>query len=293
MKHQKDSAYLIAKRRTYQILDVAKANDPLSRAFDLFIIGLIVLNVLALMLATVSALNIRFGKGFRIFEIASVAIFTVEYALRIWSCTTNPRFARPVAGRFRYAFSGFLLIDLLAILPFYLTLAFPAAPILDLRFLRITRLMRIFRILKLGRYSESMQTLGRVLRKKKEELGAAVFVVFLLLVMASSLMYYAENEAQPDVFSSIPAAMWWGTATLTTVGYGDVVPKTPLGKALGMIVSILGIGLFALPAGIVGSGFISEVQSSKDSVAPRPPCEESANHDSQTGNHIEAPPPSE
>ncbi len=122
----------------------------------------------------------------------------------------------------------------------------------------------MLRILKIGRYSKAMITIGRVLNSKKEELAITGFVLGILLILASSLMYYVENTAQPDVFTSIPAAMWWGIATLTTVGYGDIYPVTILGKVLGALIAVLGIGLFALPAGILAGGFGEELKSLKN-----------------------------
>lgn len=150
------------------------------------------------------------------------------------------------------------MIDLFAILPFYL----PVFGI-DLRFVRALRLMRLLRLLKLGRYSESIRTLGRVITYKKEQLISTLIALLIMLTVASSLMYYAEHEAQPEAFSSIPSAMWWGVATLTTVGYGDVYPVTALGRFLGTLVAMLGIGIFALPAGIIASGFEEEIQKSR------------------------------
>ncbi|KKO18591.1 MAG: Cyclic nucleotide-gated potassium channel [Candidatus Brocadia fulgida] len=133
---------------------------------------------------------------------------------------------------------------------------------LDLRFIRALRLFRLFRILKMGRYSESIRTLGNVLKEEKEALAITVFAVLILLVVASSLMYFVENAAQPEAFSSIPEAMWWGVATLTTVGYGDICPITPLGRFLGAIIALLGIGTIAVPAGIVTSGFAGRFKKS-------------------------------
>ena len=259
------------RRRVNSVLQIAEEGDALSRGFDLFIVSLIALNVVALIIATVPQLA-EYSRAFRIFELISVVIFSLEYLLRVWSCTVAECYTRPITDRLRFAATGMMIIDLLAILPFYVALVMPSAGVLDLRFLRAVRLMRIFRLFKLGRYSESMKVLGRVLKAKKEELAIAVFIVFVLLILASSLMYFVENPAQPEAFPSIPAAMWWGVATLTTVGYGDVVPVTALGKALGTIVSILGIGLFALPAGILASGFSSEVQKGNDEQQFCPHC---------------------
>jgi voltage-gated potassium channel len=131
--------------------------------------------------------------------------------------------------------------------------------------LRMLRIMRIMRLAKLGRYSDSLQTLGRVVAGKKEQLISTVFILVILLIIASCLMYYAENETQPDHFSSIPAAMWWAVTTLTTVGYGDVFPLTTVGKLLGSVIAVLGIGMFALPTGILGAGFVEEMERRRQS----------------------------
>lgn len=197
-----------------------------------------------------------------------MATFTIEYLLRLWSCTVDSRFRNPVLGRIRFALRPLLIIDLVAILPFYLPIIIP----FDLRFLRALRLIRILRMLKMGRYSESLRLFASVLKSKKEELVIAVFVTFILLIVSSSLMYFVENEAQPENFSSIPDAMWWGVATMTTVGYGDVYPVTPVGRFLGAIIAILGIGMFALPAGILASGFVEEIQKRRTGHIRCPYC---------------------
>jgi voltage-gated potassium channel len=145
---------------------------------------------------------------------------------------------------------------------------------LDLRFLRAVRLIRIFRVFKVGRYSESMKLFGNVLKAKKEQLVITLFAVFILLTIASSLLYYVENEAQPDAFSSIPSTMWWGVSALTTVGYGDMYPITPIGKILGAIISLLGIGLFAMPTGILSAGFVEEIRRRREQDKVCPHCGE-------------------
>jgi len=270
---QRNSGLKAIRSRIHAILEVAEEGDRASRAFDLFIITLIVLNVLALIIGTMPSLA-KYEGVFRLFESISIGIFSLEYLLRLWTCTVDAKYQHPVLGRMKFASRGMLIIDLLAVLPFYVTLVVPVARGLDLRMLRAVRLMRVFRLFKLGRYSSAMKTMGRVLRSKKEELGITIFIVVLLLIIASSLMYFVENPVQPDVFSSIPAAMWWGVTTLTTVGYGDVVPQTVLGKTLGTLIAILGIGLFALPAGILGSGFFEEVQKGGETSFVCPHCGE-------------------
>ena len=258
------------KRRVYQILEVAAPGDRLSRVFDFFIIALIGLNVLAIMLETVESVHRLSPISFKVFEWVSVLIFSVEYVLRIWSCTTNPEYAAPIRGRLRFASRLLPMIDLLAVLPFYL----PFVGV-DLRFFRAVRLFRLFRVAKLGRYSQALQLFGRVLAAKKAELGVTLFTLFLLLLLASCLMYYAEREAQPEAVSSIPAAMWWGVATLTTVGYGDVCPVTVAGKMVAAVIAVLGIGMFALPTGILGAGFVEELQKRR---RPRRTCPHCGRH---------------
>jgi len=245
------------RKRVFEIIEKAKEGDRASRTFDIFIMSLIFLNVFAVVLDTEADLASAYSIAFLWFEYFSVAVFTVEYCLRIWSCVEEIGYEHPILGRIRYALRPLLLVDLLAILPFYV----PFVIVMDLRFLRAVRLLRLARVLKIGRYSEALKTLERVLLSKKEELLISVAVVLLILVVSSSLMYFLENEAQPQAFSSIPKALWWGVATLTTVGYGDIYPVTPLGKFFGAIIEILGIGLFALPAGIIAGGFSQELHS--------------------------------
>ena len=247
--------YARARGRTWELLERELGASRLDYAVDLFITLLIVTNVAAVMLETVVWIGEPYAALFRAFELFSVAVFSAEYALRLWSCTADPRYAEPVRGRLRYALRPMPLIDLLAVAPFYLEFL-----AVDLRFVRALRLFRLFRIFKLARYAESMRTLGLVLSSRREELLVTLFVVMVMLVFASSAMYYVENEAQPQQFSSIPASMWWGVATLTTVGYGDVYPVTTAGRFLGAGIAILGVGLFALPTGILASGFSEELQ---------------------------------
>jgi voltage-gated potassium channel len=243
--------------RIYQILERAAAGDRISRAFDIFIVSLICANVLVVIFETLPSLS-SLKVFFRWFEIVSVVIFSLEYLLRVWSCTVDKRYGKlgPILGRLRFIVSFMGLVDLLAILPFYLPFVF----LIDLRMIRLLRIVRMFRVFKAGRYSVALQTLGRVLKAKRAELIMTLSVTAILLVISGSLMYYVENPAQPEVFSSIPQALWWGVATLTTVGYGDVYPITAVGKLLGAVIAVLGVGLFALPAGILGSGFVEDMK---------------------------------
>ena len=261
---------LIKKIKTniYEILDASIIETPLEKNLNIFLMILIFFNVLAVILETEDTLAIRYKGLFHWFEIISVIVFSVEYLLRLWSFTENNKFQRPFWGRVKYALSPMALIDLLAILPFYLPMFIPV----DLRFLRALRLFRLFRLFKVSRYVKSLRTIKNVFVEKKEELLIAIFSVLLLLVFSSSLMYFVEHEAQPEKFTSIPAAMWWGIATLTTIGYGDMYPITAWGKFLGGIIALLGIGLFALPAGILASGFAGEIQKKETKKQKCPHC---------------------
>ncbi len=248
------------KRRIHEILEVAPPGDRFSRAVNLSIMALIILNVIAVILSTVEELLPQYDPIFGAFEVFSVAVFSIEYALRIWSCTVDEEFASPVRGRLRFMRTPFAVIDLVAILPFFLPFF-----VADLRHVRAIRLFRLFRIFKMARYSEAMRTLGRVLTLKKVELFISLFSLLILLIFSSTMIYYVEHDAQPEEFSSIPAAMWWGIVTLATVGYGDVYPITPAGKFIGALVILVGIGMFALPAGILASGFVEVLDGRKGS----------------------------
>ena len=246
------------KRRIHEILEPDRGGNLASKAADLFIMALILLNGAAVILESMAEFS-RYQKTFDRFEIFSVAVFTVEYLLRLWSCVAAEENPNPVRTRLRYVFSPMGLIDLAAILPFYLYFLIPY----DLRVLRLFRILRLLRMFKLIRYSRSLQVLDNVIKSKRDELFIALFFGSLLLLMASTFMYYLEKDAQPEIFASIPAAMWWGVVTLTTVGYGDLYPVTPLGKVLGAAIAVLGIGMFALPAGILASGFTEELDKLK------------------------------
>ena len=259
---------LTLKEKIAEILAPVQVGNRCSKTFQVFIVTLIFLNVLAVILESVESLATQYSVLFKTFTLFSVAVFTLEYGLRVWTCTVQDKFARPFAGRLRYMFTPMALIDLLAILPFYLPLFFGG----DLRFLRVFRLFRLFTLFKLARYSSSLKLITNVVEEKKEELLVTFAVTLVLLVLASGIIYFLEHEVQPDSFSSIPAAMWWGVSTMTTVGYGDIYPMTPLGKLFGGIVAFLGLGTFGLPAGIIAYGFVEEIQKRRFHPANCPHC---------------------
>jgi len=255
------------KRRVYEILAPAAQGDRASQWFDNFISFLILLNVMAVVLETDQSIYALAPFLFQAIEIASILVFSIEYILRVWSCTEIPIYSAPIQGRMRFIVTPMALIDFFAILPFFVPIA-----AFDLRFVRAARLFRLARVAKLGRYSQAIRSLGRVLVAKKEDLVISLSVLAMLLLFASSFIYFAEHEAQPDAFSSIPAAMWWGVITLTTVGYGDIYPVTPPGKILASIIAILGIGMAALPTGMLGAGFVQEIERKKNTPVVCPHC---------------------
>ena len=247
------TAYRRLRREVHDVLEVGGDAHPMGRVVNGFIIVLIFLNAIAFAADTVPELAGRYCWEFAAFNAFSVIVFTVEYALRIWSAVEIPMLSRLPRwqARLRYAMRPMMIIDLLAFLPWYLHWLYP----LDLRLLRV---FRLFRLLMLVRYSPALQTLGRVVTDEYRALLGALLVILILLLFASSGMYLIERHMQPDKFGSIPQAAWWALATLTTVGYGDVVPVTPLGKMLGGVVMLLGVGMIALPVAIIATGFSQE-----------------------------------
>ncbi len=243
------------KKRIYQIIEKADEGDKASKYFDIFILTLIVLNILSIVLESHVYLRTKYKDYFYLFELISVIIFTIEYLLRLW--TSDIKFSKlskkkALLKQIKIPLS---IIDLVAILPFYLPMILP----IDLRVLRLFRMARFFRILKINRYSNALALIIKVLRNKKDTLWATFYILSMTILTASVFMYYAESRVQPENFSSITATLWWAVATLTTVGYGDIYPITALGKILAAVISITGIGIVALPTGIISSGFIEEL----------------------------------
>ncbi|MCB1492592.1 MAG: ion transporter [Rhodobiaceae bacterium] len=255
---------LTIRRRIFEILEVAKKRDRLSRVCDSVLIVLIAVNVVAVILETVNSIHQAHARFFEFLDFFSVGIFSIEYGLRVWSCVDSDdhalRGGTDLKYRIRYMMTPMAVIDLVAILPFYLSFMIG----FDLRFLRILRLLRV---LKLTRYSPALKMLLLVFREESGTLFAAFFVLAVLLVLSASGIYIFEHRSQPEAFGSIPASMWWAMATLTTVGYGDVTPITVGGKIFGGMITIVGIGTAALPAGILASGFVDQIRRRREAIA--------------------------
>lgn len=251
--------YKKIKHRTYEIIEAAKPGDILSKVFDIFIMALIFINVIAVLLDTFD-LPPAVAKASKVIEIISVMIFTVEYLLRLWTCEYKYPKCSPAKCLIKYVFSFMAIIDLLAIIPFYL----PMIISIDLRVLRMLRIFRLMRIFKINRYTKALALIGQVFKNKSGQLISSIAVVFVLILIASVIMYNVEHEAQPEQFTNVFQSMWWAIATLTTVGYGDIYPITTIGKMLSATIALLGIGLVAVPTGIITAGFSELVEKEKN-----------------------------
>ncbi len=244
------------RRYFYNLLE-HNGTSPLVQLVNLLLMLLIMSNVVAVILASDRAIYTGFQSFFDNFELFSIIVFSIEYLARTWICVENPRYNTAISGRLKYMASPMAIVDLVAVLPFYLGIIFN----IDTRFLRVLRLFRIF---KLSRHFSAMSVLLTVIKNELATLLSAIFIMLVLVVLASAGMFLVERDVQPDTFGTIPRAMWWATITLTTVGYGDVIPITAAGKIFGILITILGVGMAALPAGIIASGFTREVNKRRE-----------------------------
>ncbi|MGJ8527666.1 cyclic nucleotide-gated ion channel [Maritalea sp.] len=242
------------RRRIFEILEPSAGGDRASTISDVIIVSLIFLNAFAFVMGTVESFRTQFGAVLDVVLYGSIFVFSLEYVARVWVSVEHPlrRNGHPLWGRLRYMLTPMALIDLVAILPFY----FSFQNGLDLRILRVLSMLRFLRI---ARYSSAFQLFGRVLRREARSLTGVLLILIALMLVSASGMYAIEGSAQPEQFGDIPSAMWWAMATLTTIGYGDVTPITPYGKLFAGLVMIFGVGVFALPVGILSSGFAMEV----------------------------------
>jgi voltage-gated potassium channel len=247
------------RRRLSQLFDDDASPSPVTRLFNLLLALLIIFNVTAVILETVETIRARYELFFLAAEHIATAIFMVEYLLRLWTAVDlqDGRFVHPLWGRLRYMRGFFPVIDLVSILPAVLG-------VLGAGDLRVLRLLRLLRMLKLTRHSQVFGLLWSVFREESRSIGALIFILCLTLTISGALAYMIESDEQPAVFNSIPASMWWAIETLTTVGYGYMVPATAAGKLLGGLVSIVGIGTLALFSGVITVGFLDQLKHRRE-----------------------------
>ncbi len=281
--------YQKTKKKVHGLLHPEIVGDKhWDKIINIFIISVIILNVVAVIMETVEWIRVSYWDFFYYFDLISVTIFTIEYVLRVWSSNHEEKYKHPVWGRLKYMVSIGAIIDLIAIVPFFLHMFFGLD--IDLREIRMLRLFRVLRLFRLTAYTKSAQMIGNVFRKRYKELLVAFVLAGFLIIIASCIMYFAEHDhPSPELgyslFTSIPKTIWWSVVTLTTTGYGDMYPVTNLGKALASLIMLTGIAFFALPAGIITAGFIDEFRSERVKKTRRcPSCGEPIEFDDES-NH--------
>jgi len=246
------------RQKLFHILHKPSPQNPWARYVNYLLAALIVSNALFVAIETVPSIGPAFHTYFLTFEILSTTIFAVEYLARLWVCVEQERYSEPVMGRLRYALSPLPIFDLIVILTFWSAV--------DLRFLRVARMVRLLKVLNMAHFEQSLARVGAALNRRKELLIVAVVMMVLCIYASAAILYQVEHSTQPKVFSSIPETLWWAMTTLTTIGYGDMVPVTPLGKFCAGLISVFGIGVFALPTAIVTAAIVEAGASDRGVV---------------------------
>lgn len=247
------------RKRLFEILEVGNDLDYASRAYDYVNAFSIILNLVASVMYTYSNLRNQFGTWLAIVEDVTIAFFCIDYILRIWTARfLYPKESEPRAI-LKYVFSFTGIVDLLSFLPDYLPFFFPAGTVA----FRMIRIVRIFRLFKINAYHDSLSVITEVIKGKSQQLISSVFIILILMLASSLCMYSLENAAQPDVFQNAFSGIWWAASTLLTVGYGDIYPITTLGKVFGIFITFLGVGMVAIPTGIISAGFVEQYSNIK------------------------------
>lgn len=261
------------RARVFRVIQPDSSGYWPSQFFDWAITALILLSVASVFIVTLD-LSEAMRRMFVGFEAVASIVFTMEYALRIWTAPELDPEISPWLARCHYIVSGMAIVDLLAILPFWLPMLLPGS-MLGMRAFRLVRLLRIF---KLNRYFDALAMIGEVVREKRRELVGSILFVSILMLVSSLLVYAVEHDAQPDAFRNAFSGLWWAVATLTTVGYGDIYPVTVAGRIFGAVIALLGIGMVAIPTSILSSGFLGYMSKKRDmgkseqDAAEQPPC---------------------
>jgi len=249
------------REKVYNVIRDDDKNDLSGNIFDGIIITLIIVNVIIIFLDTFKNIPNNITDIFLYIEIVTIIVFSLEYAARIWTAKYLYPKEIYIVAVIKYIFTVEALIDIFAIIPFYLPFLFP---IQNLIFLRILRFLRFFRLLKLHHYTDAFTIINKVFKKKLYQLICSLCIIIILIILSSVLMYYQENEKQPEVFKNAFSGLWWAISTVTTVGYGDIYPVTGLGKILGAFIAILGVGFVAVPTSILSAGFIEASEKNND-----------------------------
>ena len=255
----KDNSWESLQKKLFSMVSIGVTDNRLNQSYDIISTLALIINLVAAFAATFDNIVAEHGELLSAIEAITVAFFAVDYVLRL--ITASQQYPGYDQGRamVKYATSGYGIIDLLSFLPHYLPVFFPSGAAV----FRMFRVVRIFRLFRVNAYSDSLTLIGNVIKSKKTQIMASVFIIVLLMLASSLAMYSLEHEAQPDVFKNAFSAIWWSTSTLLTVGYGDIYPITPLGQVLGIVITFLGVGLVAIPTGIMSAGFVEEYQKAQ------------------------------
>lgn len=247
-----NKTWLSRRKRIFEILEVGSDDDYVSRIYDFINAFAIVINLTSSIMYTFDRFEMRYGPTLLMIEKITVGFFCVEYILRLWTA----RFLYPEYSEFRaikkYIFSFTGIVDMLSFLPYYLPIFFPSGTVA----FRMVRIVRIFRLFRINAYYDSLSVITDVIYGKRQQLISSVSIILILMVGSSLCMYSLEHEAQPDVFKDAFSGIWWSASTLLTVGYGDIYPVTMLGKVFGIFITFLGVGMVAIPTGIISAGFV-------------------------------------
>lgn len=247
------------KEKVFGMVDVGFVEDAVSRAYDLLNLSIIILNLTVSIVLTFEEARAAYGGVLLAIEAITIAFFAIDYLLRIWTADIKfPELSKPKAV-VRYVFSVAGLIDLVSFLPYYLPAFYPAGTAA----FRLFRVMRIFKLFRIGAYSDSFSIIKTVIYKKRQQLVTSMFIILVLMVGSSLCMYGAEHEAQPEVFKNALSGLWWSGSALLTVGYGDIYPITTIGRIMGTLIAFLGVGVVAIPTGIISAGFIEQYNEVK------------------------------
>ena len=242
------------RRRLFEIVEIGAAGDRMSRAYDLFYTLTIILTLVATNLDTYNGIHDRYALLLDVIEFLTVSAFAVDYFLRLYTADFKYRGMSRGKAMARYAFSFGGIIDLISFLPVYLPFFFPSGAAA----FRLVRVIRIFRLFRINAYYDSLSVVTSVLKSKKNQLVSSVVIILVLMLASSLCMYSLENEAQPEVFTNAFSGIWWAASTLLTIGYGDIYPVTTMGQILGIVISFLGVGMVAIPTGIISAGFVEQ-----------------------------------
>ena len=242
------------RRRVSEIVEAGAANDVVSRTYDIVSTLILLINVAVTILYTFDSAEAHYGRELLFIEAVTMAFFAVDYFLRLWTApVTRPNLSEGRATwKYFISFTG--LVDLLSFLPYYLPFFFPTGTAV----FRLFRVVRVFRLFQINAYYNSLNVITEVISSKRQQLVSSVFILVVLMVGSSLAMYSVENSAQPEVFSNAFSGIWWAVSTLLTVGYGDIYPITNLGKIISISITFLGVGMVAIPTGIISAGFVDQ-----------------------------------